>query len=125
MITIDGITYNVPVKSVLRNAEFLDKFAERTEDGSLQRELIGVFFNYTVQFGRTHNTTEYANLWLKLTEPTEFHTVIVPDKDGLPLEFQAYFAGVSDELHKDEEAKTFWKNLTVKFISKVPTRIPT
>ena len=41
-IKIDGISYDVPLVSIKRTAEFLDKYAERTEDGDLKRELIGV-----------------------------------------------------------------------------------
>ena len=123
-IIIDSTTYNVPVASVKRMAEFLSKYAERTEDGILHTELIGVYYNYTLTFGRTTNTTEYAALWSKLTEPTEFHEVTVPDVDGEPWTFQAYFAGVSDELKKDTSAKTFWKNLTVNFIAQEPARTP-
>lgn len=123
-ITIDSITYNIPVIAIKRNAEFLDKYAERTEDGVLHRELIGVYYNYSLQFGRTNDTTEYASLWDKLTEPIEFHEVVVPDGDGAPLTFTAYFAGVSDELRKDTDAKTFWKSLTVNFIAQEPARTP-
>ena len=52
-IVIDGTTYDIPILSIKRKAEFLDKYAERTEDGILHRELIGVYFNYELQFGRT------------------------------------------------------------------------
>lgn len=124
MIIIDGITYDVPVKRIRRAADILDKYAERTEDGILHRELIGVYFNYQLELGRTTNTTEYAALWLKLTEPVEFHTVTVPDEDATPLTFTAYFANVSDELRKETDVKTFWQDLTVNFISKSPTRTP-
>ena len=117
-IVIDGTTFDIPVTGIKRNAEFLDKFAERTEDGILHRELIGVYFNYSLEFGRTNDTTEYAALWEKLTEPEEFHTVVVPDLDATPLTFTA------DELRKDTTAKTFWKNLRVNFIAKEPTRTP-
>ncbi len=123
-IVIDSTTYNIPILSIRRKAEFLDKYAERTEDGVLHRELIGVYYNYELAFGRTNDTTEYAALWTKLTEPTEFHTVVVPDGDGAPVTFTAYFAGVSDELRKDTDAKTFWKNLIVNFIAQEPARTP-
>ena len=123
-IVIDSTTYNIPILSIRRKAEFLDKYAERTEDGVLHRELIGVYYNYELAFGRTNNTTEYAALWEKLTEPVEFHEVIVPDGDGVPLTFTAYFAGVSDELRKTTDAKTFWKSLTVNFIAQEPARTP-
>lgn len=123
MITIDGTTYDVPVISVKRKAEFLDKYAKRTEDGKLHRELIGVYFNYQLQFGRTNDTTEYAALWDKLSEPEEFHTVTVPDEGGPDnFTFEAYFSNVGDELRKEKDAKTFWKNLTVNFIAQEPAR---
>ena len=47
-IYIDGEYFNIPIVSIKRNADFLDKFAERVETGELQRELIGVYFNYTM-----------------------------------------------------------------------------
>jgi hypothetical protein len=124
MITIDGVDFDVPVIKIKRNAEFLYKYAERNQLGKLLSELIGVYFNYQIQFGRTTNTTEYAALWEKLTEPTEFHEVVVPDGDASPLTFQAYFAGVGDELRKDTDSKTFWKELTVNFIAQEPARVP-
>ena len=121
-LVIDGVTYNVPVLSIARRADFLDKYAERTEDGVLHRELIGVYFNYQLKLGSSAPPTEYAALWVKLTEPTEFHTVVVPDEDG-DFTFTAYFANISDELRKDKgAAQKFWKNLTVNFIAKEPAR---
>lgn len=122
MITIDGVTYDVPVLEIVRNAEFLDKYAERTEDGTLQRELIGVYFNYTISFGRTNDVAEYAALWQKLTEATEFHEVTVPDESG-DFTFTAYFAGVSDKMRKQKDAQNFWKELTVRFIAREPANV--
>ena len=123
MITIDGVTYDIPVISLKRKGEFLDKYAERTDNGDLQRELIGVYFNYQLNFGRGSSPTEYARLWQKLTEPVEFHTVTVPDEDG-DFTFTAYFSNVSDELVKAKTgaAARFWKNLTVNFIARSPAR---
>ena len=43
-IEIDGVYFDVPFLSIKRTADFLDKYAERTEDGDLKRELIGVYF---------------------------------------------------------------------------------
>ncbi len=125
-IVIDSTTYNIPILSIKRKAEFLDKYAERTEDGVLHRELIGVYYNYELQFGRTGSLTQYALLWDKLTEATEFHTVIVPDINGTggQFTFVAYFAGVSDELIKESATQTFWKNLTVNFIAQSPALTP-
>jgi hypothetical protein len=121
-IEIDGLVYNVPIKALHRKADFLDKYAERVDDGTLQRELIGVFFNYELEFGTTTDTAEYNRLWDKLSEPEEFHTVSVPDGNST-LTFQAYFAGVNDDLYRvDREDQTFYKNLKANFIARSPAR---
>lgn len=122
MLYIDGIGYKIDVQSVKRTADFLDKYAERTENGDLERELIGVYFNYKLQLGPGIDRTEYARLWDKLTEPVEFHEVTVPDEDG-DYTFTAYFSNVADELLRKVAEKNYWKNLTVNFIAKKPARI--
>lgn len=122
MLIIDGESYNIPVVDLERSADFLDKYAQRTENGDLQRELIGVFFNYRLQLGATTDTTEYARLWDKLTEPVEYHTVTVPDESG-DYTFTAYFSGVRDKLRKQQGAKNYFKGLTVNFTAKSPARV--
>ena len=122
MLYIDGIGYKIDVLSVKRTADFLDKYAERTENGDLERELIGVYFNYKLQLGPGIDRTEYPRLWDKLTEPVEFHEVTVPDEDG-DYTFTAYFSNVADELLRKVAEKNYWKNLTVNFIAKKPARI--
>lgn len=122
MLYIDGIGYKIDVLSVKRTADFLDKYAERTENGDLERELIGVYFNYKLQLGPGIDRTEYARLWDKLTEPVEFHEVTVPDEDGDYI-FTAYFSNVADELLRKVAEKNYWKNLTVNFTAKKPARI--
>lgn len=120
MITIDGNDYNVDVLSLKRKAEFLDKYANRTEDGDLKRELIGVYYNYQLAFGPGTDQAEYNRLWDKLTEPEEFHAVTVPTNTG-SYSFTAYFASIADELVTYGNEKIF-KGLTVHFIAKTPAR---
>lgn len=121
MIHIDGVGYNIDVLSITRTADFLDKYAERTESGDLKRELIGVYFNYKLKFAPGIDPDEYARLWRKLTEPKAFHTVTVPDEAG-DYTFTAYFSNVGDELLRKFAQKNYWKNLTVNFIAKEPAR---
>ena len=123
MVIIDGATFNVPVTSLSRTADFLDKFAQRTEDGVLHRELIGVYFNYQLQFGRptsVEERQEYARLWGKLTEPVEFHKVVVPNTMQGDLLFEAYFSNVGDELMRQRGQERYWRSLTVNFIAREP-----
>ncbi len=121
MIIIDGNSYDIPVKSINRRADFLDKYAERTNDGRLHRELIGVYFNYQLKLGTIRDLDEYERLWLKLTEPVEFHTVVVPDEAG-DYEFEAYFSNVGDKLRKKVGVRNYFTGLTVNFISREPAR---
>ena len=51
LITIDGTQYDVPIVSMKRSADDLYKYAERTEDGVLHSEKIGVYFNYQIVVG--------------------------------------------------------------------------
>lgn len=133
MIIIDNNSYNIPIISAKRKADFLDKYAERTEDGELHRELIGVYFNYSIQFGTTNDAVEYERLWNKLTEPEEFHEITIVDTDGGEHSFTAYFSGVTDNYSRvapnprfgepgEEEYIARFSGLTVNFISKSPAR---
>lgn len=121
MLIIDGERFAVDVEKLTRKADFLDKYAERTEDGDLKRELIGVYFNYTLQLFKDSCPSEYARLWDKLTEPVEFHQVTVPGSDG-DFTFTAYFSGVSDKLLLQRKARNYWTDLTVTFTAKAPAR---
>lgn len=119
MIRIDGEIFRVPVTGIDRSADFLEKSAERTEDGVIHIDPIGVFFNYAITFGTTTDVQEYARLWRKLTEGTRIHTVTVPDEAG-DYTFRAYFSGVSDSLHKAKSQKNHWKDLKVNFKAERP-----
>lgn len=121
MIRIDGTLYDIPVLAITRSADFLEASAERTEDGKMHLDPIGVYFNYEISFGSSTNVQEYARLWRKLTEPTRFHTVTVPDEAG-DYTFRAYFSGVGDEMRRQHKQKNYWKGLTVKFTAESPAR---
>jgi len=123
-VVIDGQTFDIPVISLKRKADFLDKMAERTSDGKLHRELIGVYFNYQLVLGTITDMSEYSSLWDKLTEPVEFHTVTVPDTGSGDYSFTAYFANVTDEMRKIKKSTNYWKSLTVNFIAESPAKTP-
>lgn len=120
-LTIDGEIYNIKVKTgVKRNADFLDKYAKRTDDGDLKRELIGVYFNYReIKFERQtdENYNEYNRLYQKLTEAEEFHTINIAGEY-----FTAYFSNVSDTMYLYKNGRPYFKDLQVNFTAKMPAR---
>lgn len=123
-IIIDGIYFDVPLVSLKRTGDFLDKYAQRTEDGEFHRELIGVYYNYTLSAGSSTDfgETDYNAFWEKITEPVEFHDISLPIKDGY-YTFRGYISGVSDEYTRILDNEAEFTGFTCKFIAKSPARV--
>ena len=98
----------------------MDKYANRTDDGDLKRELIGVYFNYSdIKFEpqTDDNYEEFERLWDKLTEPEEFHEIKIAN-----FSFRAYFNNVSRVIYMYKDNKAYKKDMTVNFTAKKPAR---
>jgi hypothetical protein len=125
-LSIDGTEYAVPVleDGCKRVANTLDMFAERDYLGNLHRQMIGVYYNYTVQWARPHTVAAvatYAALYSDLTQAIEFRTFIMPDG----YSFVGYVGdGASDTLARIMDSSTFWRNLSASFIAQSPARTP-
>jgi hypothetical protein len=118
-IVIDSTTYNVPVKVINRKADMLYKFAERTEDGVLHSELIGIYYNYDFSVGMSlNNATDYAALFVKLTQAVNSHTITV-----LGTTFDCYFANIKDEVAKTGSTNYF-RDLSFSVIAISPALTP-
>ena len=123
LISIDGKRYDVPIVDLDYTPDFLYKYAERTVDGTLHSEIIGVYFNYKVVFGKNNaNPAEYAALFHKLTEPKEFHSVRIPIVDGEHV-FEAYFAEMSDQFVRIKGTNHYMKGLKVSIIARYPAKV--
>lgn len=123
-IYIDGAFFDVPLVSVKREAKVLDKFAEREEEsGDLLRELLGVYLNFTMNFGTIDDDDLYERLFDKLTEPVAFHDVTLPSTKK-SYTFKCYVSSVSDEMEKIMDDTVKFKGLTCKYIAKAPWRTP-
>lgn len=120
-VIIDGNRYNIKVKAgVKRTADFLFKTAKRVQSGSLDAELIGVYYNFSnIQFEKQTdaNYDEYNALYDILTEPTEFHTFKIGN-----YTFVGYCNSINDEIYLWKDGKPYYKNLSVAFTSKNPAR---
>jgi len=124
-IIIDSVTYDIPLETVSRKADILYKSAERTADGTLHSELIGVFYNFTVKAGMSaNNISDYAALWVKLTEPVESHTITLPDETANGLTFTCYFANIADDVVKWYPTQSYFRSLTFSVIAISPARTP-
>lgn len=122
-IYIDNQFFDVPMISVKRNFEFLDKYAERNERGDMMRELIGVYCNYTMSFGTVDDDDLYETLIDKLTEPVDFHDFVLPSTKK-SYSFRGYISSLADEMEKILDDTVKFKGLTCKYIAKEPFRRP-
>lgn len=118
MIIIDDTEYDIPIVSLEGQADMLDKYAERTPDGVLHRELIGVYDNYEIEFASAYSNPQgYSDLWFKLTEPVPWHTVKFPTILG-EREIVGYFANTRHKASKQKGTTTYWKGLVTSFVSR-------
>ena len=122
-IIIDGIHFDIPMVSLKRSADFLHKYAERNEEGTLLAELIGVYYNYTLAVGTSSDfgDTDYNEFWAKMTEPVEFHEISIPTKDGY-YTFTGYISSVSDEYKKILDNEEEFTGFSCKFTAQSPAR---
>ncbi len=124
-IKVGNTYFDIPMVSLKRNANFLDKYAERVESGDLERELIGVYYNYTLTVGSSDEfgDTDYEVFWDKMTEPAEFHDISIPTANGYYV-FRAYISSVSDEYEKILDGDVRFTGFTCKFTARSPARKP-
>lgn len=121
-IVIDNVNYDIPLVKINREYEFLEKYAERTEDGDIQMETIGGYQNYTIEVGIIDDKTIYQKLYQHVTNPTaRFHTVEIPDQTG-SFSFYGYFSSIKDEIMKIFDNGVVFKGLTWRMTSRRPTR---
>lgn len=128
VFSVDGVEYpGVFVKSPIhRSFNVLDgENAGRTLDGRMQRDIIGTYYTYHLEFDASlSDPEEYDALFEALSAPVDSHIISVPYGQG-SLTFEAYVANGEDDLsriYRDESKK--WDNLTVNFVAMEPQRRP-
>ena len=119
-LVIDGMVYNIPLVSIARNMDFLEKYAERTEDGDIKIETIGLYKNYTVSIGLIDDAETYDSLIEHITDcENRFHHVSLPDASR-QFDFYGYFSSIKDEVEKVFDTGARYKGLSWKMTSKKP-----
>ena len=92
---IDGTTYDVPIIELQRKGDILDLTARRRDDGVLERDVIGTYYNFSVKVGFIRDNQVRKDLWDKLTEPVASHEISIPGQDE---SFEGYFGSVKDDV---------------------------
>ena len=118
-IIIDGKEYNVAIVQLQRKADILDRYAERSEDGVLHREVIGTFINYALKIGTVNDIDLYEELFDVLSAPVASHMVELPNDH---IRFEGYFSSIQDEVQLVRDDGTIYKNLVCRLTATRPRR---
>lgn len=124
VVTIDDVDFTLGLINIQRKVDVLDKYAERTVDGDLKREILGVYFNYTLNFSGFWDMVQYDRLFKKLTEPVNFHRFVIVSNTGLEVPFKGYVAGVEDVIEYASGNLRSISGLKCEIIAKEPTLRP-
>ena len=122
VIIIDDKAYAVRITELKRNADILDKYAERDEKGELHREVIGTYYNYQLKIGVKRGERQlYNELFDVLSEPVASHRVELPHDH---VEFDGYFSSISDNIKLVDDDGFDCDGLSCKLTAMKPRRTP-
>lgn len=126
VFTVDGVQYRkIHVLSVKRSFSVLDgENAGRTMDGAMQRDIIGTYYNYSLEIDpEGSDPQEYDALYEALSAPQNSHRVSFPYGRG-ELSFLAYVSNGEDQLFDAVDGANRWDSLSVNFVAMTPQRRP-
>ncbi|MCH5210443.1 MAG: hypothetical protein J1F01_05700 [Oscillospiraceae bacterium] len=127
LVSIDGIYYDIviPTDGIKRSFSIADtENSGRLLNGKMIRDLVGTYYNYTIQFETKYmSAEEYDDLYTKLSAPVEYHTLTVPYGQE-SLTFQAYVTSGNDSIKTVVNGIRKWHGLSVNFIAEKPERTP-
>lgn len=119
-LIVDDTTYPVGIVDLQRKGDILDLAANRTEDGVLHREVIGTYYNYTLNIIAPSDPALYEALWWKLTEPVASHQVKLPYQ---PEAFEGYFSSCKDNVKLiDSSGRFIGKGISCNLTATRPSR---
>lgn len=120
-LIIDTVTFQVPIVELKRKADILDKYAYRSEDGVLHREVIGTYHNYSLKIGVINDPVLYETLFETLSAPVASHLVELPHDH---VAFRGYFSSVQDEIKRLTPRGAVYRELTCNLTAMAPRRRP-
>jgi hypothetical protein len=118
---INDNDFSAMVVKIERSADKLDKYAERTLDGVLRREVIGTYVNYKLTFGNNVKDNEkYKSMFRELVRPADFVKITIPVEDK-EYTFEGYIASVRDSIVYLGKNKRIYEGLECDIVAKSPT----
>lgn len=122
---LDGEEYNINVSELQRSFSVTDTDnSGRTIDGSMWRDIIGTYYNYTLNlFPEMDDVESYDRFFDRISDPAyDSHEMVFPYGQET-LTFRAYITSGKDKLIV-RNGKNYWglKGLSVTFTAMEPQR---
>lgn len=119
---VNGVEYDVhvPESGITRKFSVTDTDnAGRAINGDMIRDIIGTFYNYTIEiYPKPENPQDYYKLYNLLSAPVEYYELEVPYNAGW-LVYNAYITSGEDKLRTMKNGNK-WKGVSINFISMTP-----
>ena len=123
MILIDGVRYDVGIANIRIKGDVLDKYGERNDAGTLLREPIGSYYNYTVDFVPIRDPVLHNLFYSDLTAPKEYRTVTLPGEFAT-YTFQCYITTEEVAMRHHKDTGNTYEGIKARFIAVSPARRP-
>lgn len=123
-LKLDGVTYStLHVTKIQRSFSVLDgSNAGRVITGEMQRDVIGTYYNYSVEIDPDAASKEdYDAFYEVISAPVDSHQLVIPYGQQT-LSFRAYVTQGSDDLLDMMPNANRWGNLSFNFIAMAPQR---
>lgn len=122
---LDGTAYNVRVKKLTRKFSVLDtNKTGRTQDGSMYRDVIGTFYNYSMTVEQYEKDKESMDaFWEAISQPDKSHVCVFPYGQATLTQRMYITSGEQDLLCRSSEG-TLWGEMSLSFIAMSPRVTP-
>lgn len=121
VFTIDGISYNVHVTSLVRKFSVLDTDKSgRTLDGKMYRDPVGTFYNYSMAVTpKDGDAAAMDAFWEAISQPKTSHKCSFPYGQSY-IEQEMYITSGEQSVVRMNQDKTYWGEMSLNFIAMEP-----
>ena len=122
---LDGTEYNVSVTSLARKFSVMDTDKSgRTQDGTMYRDIIGTFYNYTMTVReRNSDSAALDAFWEAVSDPSKAsHTCQFPYGQSV-LTQEMYVTSGEQDLKRMDADRNHWGEITLSFIAMKPKEV--
>jgi hypothetical protein len=122
---MDGVAYNVRVSKLTRkfSVQDTDKTG-RTQDGEMYRDIVGTFYNYSMEVSQMDNDREsFDSFWEAISQPVESHVCVFPYNQTILTQKMYVTSGDQDLISKTAD-RTLWGGVSLNYIAMSPKVVP-